>query len=137
MKRLALLGSLVLALTGCYETPRPNCAFACGPAPDFACPDGYACQDDNICHLMRSDNRIAECDPEIDASSGIDSSLPILDAADVDAPPVDASPADASPADAAPIDARPPDANVDATVDATVDADLPDADLPDADLPDA
>ena len=47
MKRLALLGSLVLALTGCYETPRPNCAFACGPAPDFACPDGYACQDDN------------------------------------------------------------------------------------------
>jgi hypothetical protein len=109
-----------LSLVGCFETPKPNSSFACGP--DQSCPDDYACQPDGVCHLMRPGGRIAECD------------VPILDAPAADAPTADApSPpaADALPAvdaDETPdadlgTDAAPTfDAPVDATVDATVDA---------------
>jgi hypothetical protein len=54
--RLAPLGialALLVALTGaivaaCYEVPRPDCGFLCGP--DGACPDGYSCASDGHCH---------------------------------------------------------------------------------------
>ena len=88
-----------LALAGCYETPKPACAFAC--ARDGACPDGYACDpQDQICHRQLAGGALEACDP------------PFVDAAPPDARPIDASPIDASPIDAptdAPTDA-PPDA---------------------------
>jgi hypothetical protein len=108
--------SAAASLVGCFETPKPNCSFACGPGN--TCPDDYACQPDGICHLMRPGGRIAECD------------VPILDApaADAPSPPADARPAvdaDETPDADLGTDAAPSfDATVDATptFDATVDA---------------
>ena len=48
MRRLLVLGVL---LAGCYETPKPACAFLCGSGGE--CPDGYQCStDDNRCHRL-------------------------------------------------------------------------------------
>ncbi len=41
-------------LTACYEVPRPECGFFCGPSD--TCPDGYTCADDHRCH--RSDTPV-------------------------------------------------------------------------------
>ena len=39
-----------LALLGCYDIPKPQCGFRCGP--DKACPEDYTCNDeDGRCHL--------------------------------------------------------------------------------------
>ncbi len=87
---------LAVGATGCYDTPKPACAFACGR--DGSCPDGYGCDpQDQICHLQLPGGGLEACDH------------PFVDAAIVDAgtdAPVDAG-ADA-PVDA-PVDA-PPDA---------------------------
>jgi hypothetical protein len=101
-----------LGLSGCYETPKPACTFAC--ASDDACPTGYACDPrDRICHRELAGGALAACDrPFVDAS---------IPDAPIDAPtdaPIDA------PTDA-PIDA-PTDAPVDAPTDAPIDA-APDA----------
>ena len=48
----------VVALAGCYDVPRPECGFQCGPPAvaggDGTCPDGYVCftDVDNRCHRM-------------------------------------------------------------------------------------
>jgi hypothetical protein len=42
-----LAGSLLVAATACYSTPRPECAFLCGEGG--SCPDGYGCADDGWC----------------------------------------------------------------------------------------
>lgn len=48
MRALALALALSLAgLAGCYDTPRPDCAFTCGQ--DGACPAGYVCATDGWC----------------------------------------------------------------------------------------
>ncbi len=40
-------------ITGCYDVPRPECGFACGPAG--ACPTDYSCNaSDQRCHLIGS-----------------------------------------------------------------------------------
>jgi hypothetical protein len=39
----------LLALVGCYEPPKPDCGFRCGP--NLACPSDYTCASDNRCHL--------------------------------------------------------------------------------------
>ena len=44
---LTLLGLVAGPLSACYETPRPECAFQCGPTG--TCPDGYACRADGWC----------------------------------------------------------------------------------------
>lgn len=71
---LCLLAAAPLALViACYNTPKPNCAFLCGAGG--ACPDGYTCGDDNVCHLPLSGGGLAACVPPIfDASAGRDGS---------------------------------------------------------------
>lgn len=47
------IGAVVLAAllaAGCYETPKPKCAFLCSAST--ACPPGYACGGDGRCHLL-------------------------------------------------------------------------------------
>ena len=90
---------LIAFLAGCYETPKPACAFLCGAGS--ACPDGYACSTaDNRCHLMESGGTLASCpDQLIDAARTIDSAVAV-DAAHPDAMPIDATPLDAAPPDA-------------------------------------
>ena len=87
---LLAVGALV---GGCYETPKPACAFACA-RDDLACPEGYECDpQDQICHRQLPGGGLEACDQ------------PFLDAAGIDAPTIDASPIDAG-VDA-PIDASP------------------------------
>jgi hypothetical protein len=125
-----LAGLLAGAATssGCFDRPRPACAFWCGD--DGACPDGYRCATDQWC--KRED--VAEtfacgpgpdqdaAPPAIDAARpdattpAIDAATPSIDAAtpsiDAATPAIDAAaPPDAAPPDAAPPDAASPDAN--------------------------
>jgi hypothetical protein len=88
---VALAGMIVAA---CYEVPKPDCGFACGP--DDACPESYTCAGDRRCHRIGA--------PATLVCSSPDANLPRPDAA-VDGPP----------------DAM-ADAMVDAAVDAAVDA---------------
>jgi hypothetical protein len=78
----AVSAALAAGLAGCYETPRPTCAFLCGP--EGACPEGYSCRAEGWCVLegAPSDTMCAEA---------------IFDAA----PPADAS-VDGGPRDAGP-----------------------------------
>ena len=32
----------------CFDTPSPDCAFACGAEAE-ACPDGFSCRSDGLC----------------------------------------------------------------------------------------
>ena len=121
---VGLAGAIVVA---CYDVPRPDCGFVCGP--DSACPDGYTCADDHYCHRSGAPADLVCTQP--DAALPIDAAS---DAAASDAMPDTAS--DAMP-DAMPdamVDA--PDAAPDAAVDAASDAaiDAPDAaiDAPEA-----
>ena len=43
-----LLLLATVALAGCFDPPRPGCAFSC--AKDGICPTGYSCQADGVCH---------------------------------------------------------------------------------------
>lgn len=72
---------VAVAAAGCYDTPKPACAFAC--ARDGTCPDGYGCDpQDQICHLQGPGGALQACDqPFLDAA--------IPDAA-LDAPAIDA-----------------------------------------------
>lgn len=99
-----------VAVTACYDTPRPACAFLCGT--DSSCPDGYFCATDGWCKSTGTADNLV-CEPgAIDAA--------VQDTATPDAPDIDAGLPDASEPDAA-IDAA-IDAPVDAPTDAAVDA---------------
>jgi hypothetical protein len=112
-----------MGATGCFDRPKPECAFLCGA--DNACPDGYSCAADNWC-------KRTDVSPTFDCTGGV------VDANTTDAPPTpdapitpDAAPADAATGpDAMPPDAMPPDAM-------PPDAMPPDAMPPDAMPPDA
>lgn len=95
----ALAGLLAsVALAGCYQTPRPACAFAC--ARDGSCPTGYACDpQDQICHLQLPGDGLEACE------------RPFVDAAAIDAA-----------TDAAVVVDAPTDAPTDAAIDAAIDA---------------
>jgi hypothetical protein len=92
VRRLLLGLAALLAAPACYDTPRPECAFHCGPDAD--CPDGYACRADNWCKRADVPDEFACAPPVPDAA-------PILDAGP-DAATADAALADAG-ADAAPM----------------------------------
>ncbi|HUH05810.1 MAG TPA: hypothetical protein VML75_27665 [Kofleriaceae bacterium] len=118
--RLALVVLFAVGASGCFDRPKPECAFLCGEGD--ACPDGYACATDGWCKRVG-------VDPTFDCTGG-----PVADASVTDGQPADAA-VDASVIDAPPTpDASTPDATVDAM---PPDADPPDADPPDADPPDA
>ena len=89
-----------LLTSGCYDTPRPACGFACSSSG--ACPSGYVCGAGNRCRL-----------PSVPDSRCVED-LP----AEADAMPIDAMPIDAMP-----VDAR-PDAGIDAMPDAGTDTAL-------------
>jgi len=113
--RLGSLGvaiALLVAVTGaivaaCYEIPKPDCGFVCGPAS--ACPDSYTCGSDHHCHRIGAPANLV-CNPA-------DGEVPGTDAGANDAA------ADAQPdaMDDAAADAQ-PDAMDDAAADAMVDA---------------
>lgn len=44
-----LLLAFALAAVGCYDVPKPDCGFRCGP--DQACPADYTCRLDGLCLL--------------------------------------------------------------------------------------
>ncbi len=135
--RATLALTFIVLATGCYETPRPECAFICGD--NGACPADYSCRADNWCKrsdvqdTFVCDTRAVDAATSIDAAIGADAATTdaaATDAAATDARPADARPADARPADARPADARPADAR-------PPDARPPDARPPDASPPDA
>ena len=101
--RILVLAMLV-ALGACFEAPKADISFRCGPAGE--CPGGYECRDDGCCHLPDSPAGPV-CAP-IDAGDNTNIDAPNMDARE----PTDATP-DATPADAAP-DAAPADAAPDA-----------------------
>jgi hypothetical protein len=112
---LALGALFALAGAGCFNAPKPNCAFLCGDGN--ACPEDYMCSTvDNRCHLLVG-TELATCEDPI---PGIDAA--IIDASTIDAPVFDAAP-DAPPGTP---DAQ-PDAHIDAALppDAAIDAALP------------
>ena len=63
MRRLLL--TLTLLASACYETPRPDCAFLCGP--DEECPQGYSC-DDGYCKKDDAPESLECGDPLLDAA---------------------------------------------------------------------
>lgn len=124
MRSLLIAGALLAcaALAGCYDTPRPDCAFLC--AEGDVCPEGYFCAGDGWCKR----DGVAEdfmCTLPIPDAAVADASAPDAgDAAAGDAAPGDAAP-DATPGtpDATPTpDAVPPPDAPDVTVDAMPDA---------------
>jgi len=113
---VALLGALTGAIvTACYEVPRPDCGFICGP--EDACPDGYTCAGDHRCRRIGAPAMLVCPNPDANLPDGRDAAIDVRSEALPDAVP------DATP------DA-PPDATPDAPLDAMPDA-PPDA-MPDA-----
>ena len=63
--RISSLSTFVVALTACYDLPKPDCGFVCGPSA--ACPADYTCNmADNRCHL---DATSVACAPGFDAGT--------------------------------------------------------------------
>lgn len=75
---LAVLAiAIAAAVTGCYDVPKPDCGFRCGPAAE--CPEDYTCAADGRCHLDGSSPSLL-CGSPVDA--GIDAYSPtVLDLA--------------------------------------------------------
>lgn len=105
---MRILLALSLLAVGCYETPKPNCAFLCGQSspmgPADQCPEDYACGDDGRCHLVLDNGQLAMCEtplpfdaprPDAPLDGGIDAPPGTIDASgmiDAATPAPDASP---------------------------------------------
>lgn len=59
---LAIALAIVVAIGGCYDAPKPDCGFRCGPSG--ACPSDYTCGDDNRCRLNGSSPSISCAPPD-------------------------------------------------------------------------
>lgn len=88
MTKIVLLG-LAVSLVGCFEAPKPKCAFVCQLSTE--CPDEYSCSaTDHRCHLLENgvpatctDNLpTADGGPDapVDANTNIDGTTPTPDA---------------------------------------------------------
>ena len=121
----SLAAGLALAVTltaGCFEAPRPECAFLCGQ--NDTCPEGYTCRGDGWC------KREGVADDLDCGQVAVDAGDAAVLVAAVDAAPVDAGQNDAGQDDAGLDDAGLDDAGPD-------DAGLDDAGLDDAGPDDA
>jgi hypothetical protein len=65
-----LVGVLAGASVGCYDVPKPDCGFVCGPADgsNQPCPDEYTCADDHRCHRNGTPSSL-RCEPPPDAAA--------------------------------------------------------------------
>jgi hypothetical protein len=68
---LTLAALLALALLGCYDVPKPECGFRCGPSG--ACPEDYTCSpSDGRCHLNGSPSSLVCGAGEAPADAAVD-----------------------------------------------------------------
>jgi hypothetical protein len=81
-RTLLVLASSALT-AACYETPRPECAFSCGPSAE--CPAGYTCRPDSWCKRADVEDTFACPNSPSDAAPPPDAAGP--DAASPDAAP--------------------------------------------------
>jgi len=82
---IALLVACSAAPSACYDVPRPDCGFQCGPADE--CPDGYSCARDQRCHRLGAPTALV-CDT-------FDAAMPARDAmpdAPIDATVIEPTP---------------------------------------------
>jgi hypothetical protein len=109
VRHLLLCLLIAPVLTGCFDEPRPACAFLCGPTG--GCPDGYTCGgDDDRCHRVEAGGSLAVCEDQLPGDGGAVDAASDGGLADASMLTPDAAPmADATPtlADAAPADAMP------------------------------
>ena len=63
----------VAAVSSCYETPRNECAFTCGP--EDACPATYSCRPDGWCKREGVADDFQCAPPRPDAAPVIDAGL--------------------------------------------------------------
>jgi hypothetical protein len=78
-RRLVFLGIAIALLAvcsgaivaACYDVPRPDCGFQCGPSEQ--CPDGYVCGSDQRCHRIGAPSTLV-CDP-LDAAVPVDAMI--------------------------------------------------------------
>jgi hypothetical protein len=117
---LALAGAIVVA---CYDVPRPDCGFLCGPGG--VCPDDYTCADNHRCRRTGAPATLVCPNPDADIPDDHDAAVDAAPEAGPDAPP-DALPDGPEVAPDALPDAL-PDATTDAPQDAADDAPDPDA----------
>ena len=76
MRRLLL--TLTLLASACYETPRPDCAFECGP--DESCPEGYSCEDESGWCKLDDAPASTTCEPSLVEGDGdVDAGIPDAD----------------------------------------------------------
>jgi hypothetical protein len=66
--RVALVLRAVVgtSIAACYDVPRPDCGFVCGP--DGACPEGYTCANDHRCHRIGAPANLMCGPPPVDAA---------------------------------------------------------------------
>jgi hypothetical protein len=73
---LALGALLTWVLPACYDVPKPQCGFRCGP--DGACPEDYTCNPtDGRCHLDGAPASLvcATDDAGVDGDAGVDATI--------------------------------------------------------------
>ncbi|HLL24795.1 MAG TPA: Ig-like domain-containing protein [Kofleriaceae bacterium] len=54
--------AVALVLAGCYDVPKPDCGFRCGP--DRECPEEYVCGSDNRCRREGTDVTLTCATPD-------------------------------------------------------------------------
>lgn len=61
---------LTVTSAGCYDTPKPKCAFLCGTAGE--CPLDYMCGPaDNRCHLVEDNGALAVCEDPLPGDAAV------------------------------------------------------------------
>jgi hypothetical protein len=78
MRRLAIAFAILFA-SACYETPRPDCAFVCGPEQE--CPEGYSCDEgyckkDTAPESLECGDPLVDAAPDDEADAGLDAATP-------------------------------------------------------------